>query len=111
MTLNSLQIVVIVLMVTAGTQITRITPFIIFRNHTSDNKLLNYLGMVLPYAAIGFLVVYCLKGTDINAPNYGLSEIISILVITIIHYKYNNVLLSIGLGTILYMLLVQNIFI
>ena len=69
-------------------------------------KYISYLGSVLPYAIIGFLVVYSLKDVAVS-PFHGLPETISILFIAVLHKWRKNTLLSIGAGTALYMYLVQ----
>lgn len=68
-----------------------------------------HLGKVLPYAVIGLLIVYCLKEVPTSG-TYGLPEAIAILFIVFLHKWKKNTLLSIGGGTILYMLLVQRVF-
>jgi branched-subunit amino acid transport protein AzlD len=60
---------------------------------------------------MGLLVVYCLKNVAISAMPYGLPEIIAITVIVILHKWKNNVLISIVGGTIVYMILVQVVFV
>lgn len=110
MTLTFYQTFIIILMVTFGTMITRFLPFILFKGAKTNNSYINFLGQALPYSAIGLLVVYCLKGVDFKGSSYGLPEIISIAVITGLHYWKENTLLSIGVGTVLYMILVQVVF-
>lgn len=98
-------------MVTLGTMITRFLPFILFKNNKKSSSCISYLGSVLPYSAIGLLVVYCLKNVDFKSSSFGLPEIISIALITVLHYWKENTLLSIGVGTAVYMVLVQFVFI
>ena len=111
MPLTSIQTFIIICMVTLGTIITRFLPFILFRDNKGNNSYINYLGKVLPYAAIGLLVVYCLKGVNLKGPTYGIPEAIAIISITMLHYWKENTLLSIGVGTLFYMVLVQVVFI
>lgn len=111
MTLTSTQTFIILLMVTIGTMATRFLPFLLFKGTKSTNSYISYLGKVLPYAAIGLLVVYCLKGVSFSVPAYGIPEAIAIICIVILHYWKENTLLSIGLGTVIYMVLVQFVFI
>ncbi|TGY41377.1 branched-chain amino acid transporter AzlD [Clostridium sartagoforme] len=111
MTLTPIQILITILMVVIGTMITRFLPFIIFKNHNKDNKYINYLGEVLPYAAIGLLVIYCLKNVSFTSTSLWLPEAIAIVCIIGLHYWKENTLLSIGAGTVIYMFLVQVIFI
>ena len=111
MTLTPIQTFIIVCMVTIGTMITRFLPFILFKGTKSNNSYISYLGQVLPYSAIGLLVVYCLKNINFNSPSYWIPEAIAIICIVVLHSWKNNVLLSIGVGTVIYMLLVQTVFI
>ncbi len=93
------------------TLMTRAIPFIVFRENRKTPKLIKYLGDVLPYAIIGMLVVYCLKGMDILGPTHGLAEIIAVIYVVIAHKLWHNLVVSIGGGTVLYMLLVQLVFV
>lgn len=76
---------------------------------TANLLFIRHLGNVLPYAVIGLLVVYCLKDVP-GSGTYGLPEAIAILFIAFLHKWKKNTLLSIGGGTVLYMLLVQMVF-
>lgn len=76
---------------------------------TANLLFIRHLGNVLPYAVIGLLVVYCLKDVP-GSGTYGLPEAIAILFIVFLHKWKKNTLLSIGGGTVLYMLLVQMVF-
>lgn len=100
----------IVLAMVAGTLITRFLPFILFPAGKEKPRYLEYLGKTLPYAAMGLLVVYCLKGVDLLGPTHGLPEILAVAAVAALHCWKRNSLLSIGIGTIFYMFLVQVIF-
>lgn len=104
------QTIIIIAVTAIATIITRFLPFILFSNK-DESPYIDYLGKVLPYAAIGLLVVYCLKGITLTSSPHGAPEAIAIMVIAILHYWKENTLLSIGVGTVLYMILVQAIFI
>lgn len=109
MILTTSQTFIILVTVALATAVTRFLPFFLFA-HKSESPYIVYLGKVLPYAAIGLLVVYCLRGISISISPYGLPEGIAILIIAILHIWKENTLLSIGVGTVVYMLLVQFIF-
>ncbi|MBF1089089.1 MAG: AzlD domain-containing protein [Solobacterium sp.] len=93
-----------------GTMLTRFLPFIIFSEKRKTPEFVNYVGRYLPPAVFGMLVIYCLKDVQFLRGNYGVPEIISILVTTILHIWKRNMLLSIASGTICYMVLIQLIF-
>lgn len=93
-----------------GTMVTRFLPFAVFRAEKPAPKFIQYLGRALPGAVFGMLVVYCLKDVKLFAGSHGLPELIAILFVVILHLWKRNMLLSIGGGTICYMLLVQLVF-
>ena len=71
---------------------------------------MEYLGKTLPYATMGLLVVYCLKGISLTAFPFGLPELLAVVLIVALHWWKENSLLSIGVGTVFYMFLVQVVF-
>ena len=103
--------VAIILLVALTTLATRAIPFILFPEGKEIPKAVQYLGKVLPPAVIGMLVVYCFKSVEITSSPFGLPEIIAGLAVVLLHVWKRNNLLSIGTGTILYMVLVQYVFV
>ena len=93
------------------TLLIRALPFILFKGSRPVPKFVTYLGKVLPYALIAMLVVYCLKDVSFaEGGTYGIPEAISIIAVALLHKIKHNMLLSIGVGTVLYMMLVQFVF-
>ena len=109
--MTQMQAFITIMMCVIGTMITRFLPFLIFPENKETPEWVQYLGKVLPYSVIGLLVVYCLKDTQILTGSHGIPEVIATLFIVIIHSWKKNVLLSIAGGTLLYMGLVQYIFV
>ena len=99
--------IAVIALVTAGL---RFLPFLIFGETRKTPPLISYLGQVLPYAIMGMLVVYCLKDISFTGAPFGIPEILGCAVVTLLHIWKRNTLLSIGAGTVCYMLLVQFIF-
>ena len=93
-----------------ATVLTRFLPFLIFRADKPAPKYIRYLGKALPAAIFGMLVVYCLKNVSVTAGSHGIPELIAIVSVVVLHLWKRNMLLSIGGGTICYMLLVQFVF-
>ena len=93
-----------------ATMITRFLPFFVFRADKPTPKYIRYLGKALPAAIFGLLVVYCLKGVSLLTGSHGLPELIAIVLVVVLHLWKRNMLLSIGGGTVCYMLLVQLVF-
>ena len=92
-----------------GTMVTRFLSFLIFPEGKEPPEFIQYLGKVLPYAVIGLLVIYCLKDVP-GSGTYGIPEFLAIVFIVLLHRWKKNILLSIGGGTVFYMLLVQFVF-
>lgn len=90
--------------------ITRFLPFALFQGRKTP-KYVQYLGTVLPAAVFGLLVVYCLKNVDITDGYHGIPELIGIIVTVVLHVWRRQMMLSIAGGTIVYMILVQTIFV
>jgi branched-subunit amino acid transport protein AzlD len=101
----------VIIFVVAGTIFfTRLIPFLFFPDGKKIPPMIQYLGKVLPPAVIGMLVIYCLKAVSVTAYPFGLPELLAIAVVIVLHVWKRNNLLSIGVGTVLYMVLVQAVF-
>lgn len=85
-------------------------PFLIFTSDKPTPRYVQYLGKMLPSAAIGLLVIYCLKDVSLLKGNHGIPEMISIMAVVLLHLWKRQMLISIAGGTILYMILVQVVF-
>lgn len=105
--MSDTQTAIIVGIMAAATMLTRFLPFILFPEGKKAPGIVAYLGRVLPYAVIGMLVVYCLKGVRILSNPHGVPEGFAILVIAALHRWKGNMLISIAGGTAFYMLLVN----
>ena len=93
------------------TALLRFLPFLLFGGKRETPAVVQYLGRVLPYAIMGMLVVYCLKGITISAAPFGAPELIASAAVILLHIWKRNTLLSIVAGTLCYMFLVQTVFI
>ena len=111
MPLTTLQSIITLGIIALITLALRVIPFLLFPENKKTPKYVLYLGKVLPHTIIGMLVVYCLKDITFLSYPYGLPEILSIALIIILHIWKRSTLLSIGAGTLVYMFLLQNIFI
>lgn len=101
--------VLIVAVVSVVTALLRFLPFLVFGNRETP-KFVSYLGKVLPFSVMGMLCVYCLKNVSFVSMPFGIPEVISVLVVVLLHLWRRNTLLSIIGGTACYMLLVQLVF-
>lgn len=93
------------------TQLSRWLPFIAFSRRQVPDRII-YLGGVLPYAMMALLAVYCLRNVPLFEPPYhGAAEMIATVLTLGLHYWKGNMLLSVAVGTLTYMFLVQAVFI
>ena len=88
----------------------RFLPFLIFGENRKTPGIIAYLGNILPFSIMGMLVVYCLKDVSLISPPFGIPEAIGCIAVAGLHVGTRNTLLSIGAGTVVYMLLVQFVF-
>ena len=110
MHLTPIQTLVTILAIALGTQITRWLPFLLFPENKEPPAVVTYLGQVLPAAAMGLLVIYCLRSTSFLSAPFGIPELAGILVTAVLHCWKHNTLLSIAGGTAVYMVLIQLVF-
>ena len=102
--------VMTVAIVVAGTLLTRFSAFLIFPPGKKAPDLVQYLGKALPAAVMGMLVVYTFKDTIVLSYPYGIPELIALLVTVGMHVWRRNMFMSIGAGTVVYMILIQAVF-
>ena len=88
----------------------RFLPFAIFGKNRNTPEVITYLGRVLPFAIMGMLVVYCLKDMSFTGAPFGIPETLGCAAVAGLHAWKRNTLLSIGVGTVVYMIMVQFIF-
>ena len=101
------QEVLVVLTAALVTAALRFAPFILFPPGKKTPALVLYLGRVLPYAVVGMLVVYCLRGVEFTGVSRWLPEAISAALVTLSYIYKRNSLLSIVAGTACYMILIR----
>ena len=108
--MDNLHGIAMVAIVAAVTILLRFLPFWIFGENRTTPPLITHLGQVLPFAIMGMLVVYCLKDTTFTAAPFGIPELLCCALVAVLHIRKRSTLLSIGAGTLCYMLLVQLVF-
>ena len=109
--LTTTQAIAAIAVMSIVTFLTRALPFLLFDRGSAPPKIILYLGRVLPPAVIAMLIIYCLKDISFAQVGSWLPQLISVAVVVVLHlWKHNN-LLSIFGGTILYMVLVQAVFV
>ena len=103
---------VLILVMTSAitTFLIRSTPFFFFSKKELPD-LVKYFGKYLPFALMPLLVVFALRNINILEYPFGLPEIIASLSVIILHAKFKKLFLSISLGTFIYMVLIQLVFV
>ena len=107
---NNAHAILLILTMTAGTMATRFLPFLLLGGKRQTPPFIAYLGKVLPYAIMGMLVVYCLKGVSLTEISSVLPAVLGVGITAGLHLWKRNTLISIIGGTVAYMLLVQMVF-
>ena len=93
-----------------GTMLTRCLPFLVVSSGRPTPRYVQYLGKALPAAIFGMLVVYCLRNATPFSGNFALPELISVALVVAVHLWKRQMLLSVAVGTVCYMLLTQLVF-
>lgn len=104
---HSLLILLVLALVTA---LLRFLPFLLFGNGKKVPETVLKLGRSLPFAAMGMLVVYCLKDISLRTTPFGAPEAIACLVTAGVHVWKRNTILSILTGTAVYTVLIRLVF-
>ena len=102
--LHTALLIAVMSLVTVGL---RAIPFGIFGGRRQVPGVILYLGEVLPSAALGMLVVYCLRDLELTVAPYGLWELLACLAVVLAQIWKRNTIFSILAGTVLYMLLLR----
>lgn len=97
--------------VVLGTLLTRFLPFLVFPAGKPTPKYIRYLGKVLAPAVFSLLIIYSLKDVSLFVGSHGFPEMLGIAATAALHVWKRQMLVSIAGGTILYMLLVQFVFV
>ena len=111
MPLSSARTLAMIAVMAGVTFLTRALPFLLFDRGEHPPKLVLYLGRVLPPAIIAMLIVYCLRGVSFAAPAGWVPALLASLAAVLLHLWKGNDMVSIFGATILYMVLVQAVFV
>ncbi|MGH3803238.1 MAG: branched-chain amino acid transporter permease [Pseudonocardiaceae bacterium] len=84
----------------------RAVPFAIVMPLRSS-ALVGHLGVYMPAGIMLILVAYSLKNVSVTAPSHGVPELIAVGATTAVHLWRKNAVLSIVVGTGLYVILMN----
>ena len=100
-------LIMVILVMTAATFLTRAAPFMLLRRR-AEHPLLIFLGRYTPAAIMTILVIYSLGSVNLSEPPHGGPELIAALLTLSAHLLWHHALLSIFAGTAFYMFAVQS---
>ena len=103
MVLTPLQTLLMIAAVALGAILARFLPFVLFPDGREAPPFVTFLGKVLP-------VVYCLKGVSFLRPPFGIPELAASAAVVGLQLRTRKPLLSIVVGTAIYMILLQEVF-
>ena len=101
---NNLYLFLSILSAGVGMVICRLLPFIIFANGKLP-KLVKFYEKYLPYSLMAILFCYCFASVKFSVYPHGFPEVISLIVIILLHIWKKNVMLSLFLGTVVFLIL------
>ena len=104
----SLFIILLVAVLTFGA---RLFPFVVFSRTGKVPAVVSYIGNMLPPAVMIMLVIYCIRYITPMAWPHGIPELLCIGVVVLLYKFTKNYLIAMVGSTILYMVLVQVVFI
>lgn len=107
---KTLYTLITVAIISLVTILLRSFAFLAFPEGKEIPKVVKRLGDTLPYGIMAFLVIYCLKDASVLSYPYALPELISVALVVLLQLWKRNSLLSVLLGTVCYMILVQGVF-
>lgn len=100
-------VILAILVMALVTASLRFFPFIVFFKNKNVPHWGRYLGKVLPPAVMSMLLIYCLKDINFTQGNNGIYQLLCVGIATILHAWKRNTILSIGVSTLLYMIIIQ----
>lgn len=89
----------------------RTFPLFFFSGKKQLPKVVGDLGNLLPYSMMGLLVVYCLRTMRFTAPGEYVPLIVATVVTALSYLWKRKSIVSIILGTAVYMFLIQSVFV
>lgn len=104
--MNNYEIFIAIAIMSSISYFIRALPFLFFRNKELPHYFL-FIEKYFPAIIITILIVFTLKDVNFSVAPFGLKEMTGVIVTAILHLIFKNYLISIFVGTILYMGLVQ----
>ena len=107
MTMTTWQILATIGICTAVTVFTRAVSFLVFPGGKKAPAFILWMGSQLPRAVMAMLVVYCLKDISFAQTSGWIPALMGVAVTAALHVWKRQMFLSIGGGTLVYMVLLR----
>ena len=105
--MDAIHSVLMIAVIALVTILLRFLPFRIFGGGRKTPRFVLYLSRVLPPAILGMLVVFCLRGTDVQSVSSWLPAAVGVAAVALLQWTTKRSLVSILGGTALYMVLIH----
>ena len=87
---NDIYSALLIMIMSGVTILLRFLPFVIYKDEKKVSVRILYLGEVLPSAAIGMLVIYCLRDINFRQSPFGAYELLASLVVILSQKLFKN---------------------
>jgi branched-subunit amino acid transport protein AzlD len=104
--MNNTEIIFAIAIMSLVNYFTRVTPFLFFKKNELPQSLV-FIERFFPATIMMILIFYSIKDIDFITYPYGMKELLSIIITIGLHLSLKNYLISIFLGTVSYMILIQ----
>ena len=104
--MSNYEIYIAIAIMTVVNYFTRVFPFLFFRKNDLPSYIL-FIEKYFPSVIMTILLFYTLKEINFSLVPYGMKELGSIVFTALLHLIFKNYLVSIFIGTLFYMGLVQ----
>lgn len=105
--IDTTHVLLVILVSAVVTFFTRAFPFFLFGRGEKMHPALSFIGRTLPLSVIAVLIVYCLKDAMVASFAALWPQLASVAATALLHLWKRNNLISIGGGTLLYMILIR----
>lgn len=104
--MSPIDLALFVLTMSLATVVTRAAPFLV-PERIAKSPLIEKANKILPTAILTLLIMYSVKDTSTMTWPFALPEGVSIAATALVHMRFRNALLSIAIGTAIYMIFKQ----
>ena len=104
--MSNYEIYIAIAIMTVINYFTRVFPFLFFRKNDLPSYIL-FIEKYFPSVIMTILIFYTLKEINFSLVPYGMKELGSIVFTALLHLIFKNYLVSIFIGILFYMGLVQ----